>query len=67
MHIFCQQDKSPESESALELHNRAVPSVEAHHRVQGPDTSGNSGERRLIKKSSMIEQVAKNRTAKIYR
>ena len=29
---------SPEQELALELHNRAVPSVEAHHRVNGPDT-----------------------------
>ena len=43
-------DTSPESEPALELHSRAVPSVEAHHRVNGPDTGRNSGGRQIIKK-----------------
>ena len=30
-------DISPKSEPALELHSRAAPSVEAHHRLVGPD------------------------------
>ena len=29
-------DTSPKSEPGLELHSRAAPSVEAHHRVSGP-------------------------------
>ena len=37
------------SEPALELHSRAVPSVEAHHSVNGPNTGRNSGGRRVIK------------------
>ena len=40
-------DTSPKSET-LELHSRAVPSVEAHHRSDGPDTERNSGSRRII-------------------
>ena len=36
------------SESALELHSRAAPSVEAHHRVSGPNTERNSQGRRMI-------------------
>ena len=36
---------------ALELHSRAAPIVEAHHRVNGPDTGRNSGGRQIEKKS----------------
>ena len=36
-------------ESALELHSRAEPSVEAHHLVNGADTGRNSGGRRIKK------------------
>ena len=36
-------DTSPESEPALEIHSRAAPSVEAHHRSVGPNTGRNSG------------------------
>ena len=36
---------SPESE----LHSRAAPSVEAHHRSVGPDTGRNSGGRQIKK------------------
>ena len=36
------------SEPALEPHSRAVPSVEAHHRVSGPNTGRNSGGRWII-------------------
>ena len=32
-------------EPALELYSRAAPSVEAHNRVNGPDTRINSGGR----------------------
>ena len=35
----------------LELHSRAVPSVEAHQRSIGPDVERNSGGRRIIKKT----------------
>ena len=28
---------APNQEPALEIHSRAAPSVEAHHRVNGPD------------------------------
>ena len=45
-------DISPESEPAQELNRRAAPSVEAHHRVNGPNTGRNSGGRR-IKKGGM--------------
>ena len=38
------------AEPALELHRRAVPSVEAHHGVSGPDTGRISGGRRIVKK-----------------
>ena len=38
---------SPKSEPVLELHNRAMPSVEALHRVSGSNTGRNSGERRI--------------------
>ena len=38
---------SPKSEPAKEQHSRAAPSVEAHHRVNGPDTGRNSGGRRI--------------------
>ena len=44
-------DKSPKSEPAQELHSRAVPSVEAHHCVNGPNTKRNSGGRQIIKKA----------------
>ena len=43
-------DLSPESEPAQELQSRAASSVEAHHRVNGPDTGSNSGGRQVIKK-----------------
>ena len=41
--------KRPESEPALELHSRAVPSVEAHHHVHSPNTGRNSGGSQIIK------------------
>ena len=34
---------SPKSEPTLGLHGRAALSVEAHHRVNGPNTGRNSG------------------------
>ena len=46
--------KGSKSEPALELHSRAVPSVDAHHRVSGPNTGGNSGGR-PIKKSGVAQ------------
>ena len=42
--------EAPNQEPTLELHNRAVPSVEAHQGVNGPDTGRNSGGRWIIKK-----------------
>ena len=36
---------APKQEPALELHSRATPSVEEHHRVNCPDTGRNSGVR----------------------
>ena len=33
--------ESPKSEPALELRSRAKPSVDAHHRSDGPDTGRN--------------------------
>ena len=36
-------DISPESEPAQEQQSRTVSRVEAHHRVNGPDTGRNSG------------------------
>ena len=44
----------PKSEPALELPSRAAPSVEAHHRSDGPDTGRNSGGRRIIKTKRKI-------------
>ena len=44
-------DTSPKSEPALELHSRDAPSVEAHHRVNGPNAGRNSGGRRIINKN----------------
>ena len=45
---------SPNQEPALELHGRAAPSVEAHHRVNSPDTGRNSrGRGDNIKKVSL--------------
>ena len=38
------------SEPALQLHSRAAPTVEAHHRVSGPNTGRNSGGRWIQKK-----------------
>ena len=44
--------KTPSNQNtALELHSRATPSAEAHHRVNGPDTRKNSGGR--IKKEGV--------------
>ena len=37
--------EAPNQEPVLELHSRAVPSVEVHHCVNGPDTGRNSGGR----------------------
>ena len=51
-------DISPKSESALELHSRAAPSVEAHHRVNSPNTGRNSGGRGIINKMFGIPGVA---------
>ena len=42
-------DTSPKSEPALEPHSRAVPSVEAHHHVNCPNTGRNSGGRGIKK------------------
>ena len=42
--------QAPNQEPALKLHSRAVPSVDAHHHVNGPDTGINSRARRIIKK-----------------
>ena len=42
--------KAPNREPALELHSRAVPNVEAHHRVNSPNT-GRNFEERWIKKN----------------
>ena len=55
-------DTYPESEPAQELHSRAVPSVEAHHRSVGPDTGRNSGGRLIIKKilETDLGQLAQN-------
>ena len=39
------------SEPALELHSRAAPRVEAHHRVNNLNTGRNSGGTRIIKKT----------------
>ena len=44
-------DTSPKSEPTLDLHGRAAPSVEAHHRSVGSDTGRNSGRRLIIKKT----------------
>ena len=44
----------PKSEPALELHSRAAPCVEAHHRVSVPNTARNLGGR-LIKKACIPE------------
>ena len=50
----------PNQEPVLELHSRAAPSVEAHHRVNGPDTERNSGGRRTKKyKNSLLITVLK--------
>ena len=48
----------PESELAQELTSRAAPRVEAHHRVNGPDTGINSRGRRTIKKAKMSNTVS---------
>ena len=37
--------KALNQEPALELHSRAVPSLKAHHRGNGPDKGRNSGGR----------------------
>ena len=46
--------QAPIQEPTLELHSRAVPSVEAHHRVNGPNTGRNSGDRQIIKKEIKV-------------
>ena len=40
--------KPQKSVPALELHSRAAPSVEAHHRVNSPNTGRNSGGGQII-------------------
>ena len=47
----------PKSELALELLSRAAPMVEAHHRVNDPNTERNSGGRQ-IKKYNYLDWVA---------
>ena len=42
-------------EPTLELHSRAAPSVEAHQRVNSPDTGRNSGGK-WIKKFETVQQ-----------
>ena len=37
------------TEPTLVLHSRAVPSVDAHHHISGPNTERNSGGRRIKK------------------
>ena len=50
MTVILQWKFSPKSRAALELHSRVVLSVEAHHRVNGPNIGKNSGGRRIIKR-----------------
>ena len=45
---------APNQEPSLELHSRAAPSVEAHHRSVHPEAGRNSGGRR-IKKNHMMK------------
>ena len=52
--------KAPNQEPTLELHSRAAPSVEAHHRVSGPTTGRNSGGRQIIKKTLYKIEIASN-------
>ena len=54
--------KGPTSEPALELQSRAVPSVEAHHRVNSPDTGRNLGGRRIKK-----HPLRKDKTSQYYK
>ena len=54
--IFCGQKLWDNSEPTLELHSRAAQSVEAHHRVNSPDTGRNSGGRRIKKKLFPVKQ-----------
>ena len=51
---------SPKSEPALELHSRAAPSVEAHQRINGPNTGRNSRGRRIKEMMLMYEHVLKS-------
>ena len=63
----CEPLISPESEPALELHSRAVPSVEAHHYSVGPDTGRNSGGRGIIKKEEKgIKILQASLTSNVY-
>ena len=50
---------SPKSEPALEIHRRAAPCVEAHHRVSGPITGRNSRGRRIKKENLQVWRMTK--------
>ena len=50
-------DTSPKSEHTLELQSRALPSVEAHHHVNRPNTVKNSSGRQIIKNPWMQIQI----------
>ena len=56
--------QAPNQKPALELHSRAAPSVEAHHRSVGPDAGRNSGGRLITKNkkgllSKQLESISK--------
>ena len=51
--------KATNQEPVLELHERATPSVEAHHPVNGLDTGRNSGGRRIKKQHFYSSSQAK--------
>ena len=52
--IIQSQIYSPKSEHTLELHSRAVPCLEAHRRVNGPNAGRNSGARQIKEKKTFI-------------
>ena len=51
--------KALNQDPALELHSRTVPSVEAHHHVNGPDTGSNSKGRQIKKEKKKVPQIEK--------
>ena len=52
--IIQSQIYSPKSEHTLELYSRAVPCLEAHRRVNGPNAGRNSGARQIKEKKTFI-------------